>query len=73
MSMELYLTPRQSRPGEPGPYETKLAGAIEEIFGGGVHDLSGLVSGLNERGLFGPDGAAWTEQTFTTEMQRLGA
>jgi hypothetical protein len=71
--MEQYLNPRQSREGGPTPYETRLAGAVEEVFGTGVHDLAGLVGGLNDRGLFAPDGAAWTEQTFTTEMKRLGA
>ena len=71
--MDQYLNPRQSRPGEPGPYETRLAGAIEEVFGSGVHDLPGLVTGLNDRSLFAPDGAPWTEQTFTAEMRRLGA
>lgn len=71
--MDQYLNPRQSRAGDPGPYEIRLAGAIEEVFGSGVHDLPGLVSGLNDRGLFAPDGAAWTEQTFTAEMRRLGA
>ena len=71
--MDLYLNARQSRDGEPTPYETRLAGAVEEVFGSGVHDLSGLVAGLNERGLAAPDGAPWTEQSFTAEMQRLGA
>jgi hypothetical protein len=71
--MDQYLTVRQSRDGEPTPYEIRLAGAVEEVFGSGVHDLAGLVTGLNDRGLFAPDGASWTAQTFTAEMQRLGA
>lgn len=71
--MDQYLNIRQSRDGEPNPYEVRLAGAVEEVFGAGAHDLAGLVAGLNDRGLFAPDGAAWTEQTFTAEMQRLGA
>jgi hypothetical protein len=73
VTTDKYLDPRQSRDGEPTPYEARLAGAVEVVFGSGVHDLTGLVAGLNDQGLFAPDGAAWTEQTFTAEMQRLGA
>jgi hypothetical protein len=71
--MAPYLNPRQSRAGEPGPYETKLARAVEEVFGRSVHDLPGLVAGLAELGLYGPDGEPWTEATFTAELRRLGA
>jgi hypothetical protein len=71
--MELYLNPRQTRDGEPGSYEARLAQGIEKVFGTGTHDLPGLVAGLNGEGLFAPDGQAWTEKSFTAEMKRLGA
>jgi hypothetical protein len=66
-----YLVPLQARDREPTPYEVKLAGSIEEVFGSGRHDLHGLVTGLNDIGLLAPDGAQWTEDSFTAEMQRL--
>lgn len=68
-----YLSPSQSRQHPPTPYETKLAGAIEEIFGAGAHDLSALLAGLNGNGLTAPDGQPWTEENFAAEMRRLGA
>lgn len=70
---ETPLQPRQARPDEPTPYERKLAGAIEHVFGSGTHDLAGLVAGLNKLGVAAADGAPWTESTFTAEMKRLGA
>lgn len=68
-----HLEPRQSRGGQPSPYEVKLAGAIEEIFGRGTHDLTGLLAELDAAGLTAPDGRPWTEESFTSEMHRLGA
>ncbi|MYY06253.1 MULTISPECIES: recombinase-like helix-turn-helix domain-containing protein [unclassified Streptomyces] len=68
-----YLDPNQARTAEPTPYEKKLAAVIEEVFGGGAHDLPGLVAGLNARDVPAPDGSPWTEDTFRTEMRRLGA
>ena len=38
----------------------------------GIHDLEGLVAYLNQSGPRGPDGAAWTADTFQAEMARLG-
>ncbi len=66
-----YLEPFQARDTEPSPYEMKLAGAIEEVFGTGRHDLDGLVDGLNELGVPAPGGATWTAESFTTEIKRL--
>lgn len=68
-----YLVIHQSRDGDPSPYETKLAAAIEEIFARGVHDLPGLLAELNGNGHQSPDGTPWTEASFTAEMHRLGA
>lgn len=66
-----YLNPHQARTAEPTPYELKLAGAIEEVFGTGRHDLEGLVDGLNEMGVPAPGGDAWTAASYTTEIRRL--
>ncbi|QDQ89700.1 hypothetical protein FND50_02180 [Rhodococcus sp. WB9] len=70
--MSLYLQPRQSGTA-PTQYERKLAGAIEEVFGTGVHHLEGLVKGLNALGIHSPGGDAWTTDTFTDEIRRMGA
>lgn len=67
-----YLVKNQTRTADVAPYDEKLAGAIEEVFGSGRHDLPGLVDGLNELGLLAPDGEPWTEQTFTDEMRKRG-
>ena len=66
-----YLEPFQARDTEPSPYEMKLAGAIEEVFGTGRHDLEGLVDGLNELGVPAPGGTTWNAESFTTEIKRL--
>jgi hypothetical protein len=66
-----HLQPFQARTTDPTPYELKLAGALEEVFGSGRHDLAGVVDGLNELGVPAPGGAAWTTASFTTEIERL--
>lgn len=71
--MSLYLVEHQARSVPPTPYEVKLAGAIEEIFGSGRHDLEGLVDGLNQLGIHSPDGNPWTADTFSVEIARMGA
>lgn len=65
-----YLEVHQTHPEPITPYETKLSGAILEVFSGGTHDLAGLVAGLNSLGLAAPDGKEWTEESFRAEMQR---
>ncbi len=67
------LQPHQAGTREPNAYETKLAGAIEEVFGTGRHDLPGLVDGLNDMGVLGPGGEPWTEASFGDEIKQLGA
>jgi hypothetical protein len=69
---EQYLEVHQTRQGPPTPYEVKLAGAIEEIFGRGEHDLPGLVAGLNATGLVAPDGAPWSVERFVEQFGSLG-
>ncbi|MGW0021710.1 recombinase-like helix-turn-helix domain-containing protein [Rhodococcus sp. NPDC003382] len=71
--MDRYLKIHQARTADPTPYEVKLAKAIEAVFGSGVHHLEGLVKGLNDSGIHGPDGAEWTPESFTAEMHRIGA
>jgi hypothetical protein len=66
-----HLQPRQASPNAPTQYDLKLAGAIEEIFGTGRHDLVSLVDGLNELGVPAPGGDVWTPESFTTEIHRL--
>ncbi len=68
-----YLVVHQSTDHEPTSYELELAGAIEEVFATGVHDLAGLVEDLRCRGVRSPGGDEWTEESFRREMARLGA
>lgn len=69
---EQYLEVHQTHPEPISPYETKLSGAIMEVFGRGVHELPGLIDGLNAMGLNAPDGGHWNEENFRSEMRRLG-
>lgn len=55
------------------PYELKLARTLEEIFTHDGHELADVVGGLNARQVRTPSGEPWTEETFRTEMHRLGA
>jgi len=68
-----YLERCQTRTGPTPPYEQKLAGAIEEIFSRGHHDLATLVAELNAAKISAPDGRQWTEAAFVAQMQILGA
>lgn len=67
------LRPVQSRDTAPTAYEHTLAGAIEQVFSAGTHDLPGLVAGLNELEIAPPTGGSWTEASLRTELKRLGA
>ena len=68
-----YLDAHQTHPDPISPYEAKLSGAIMEVFGRGIHELPGLLDGLNAMGLNAPDGGLWNEENFRSEMRRLGA
>ncbi|HEX9464582.1 MAG TPA: recombinase-like helix-turn-helix domain-containing protein [Alphaproteobacteria bacterium] len=63
----------QTRAAAPTAYEDALGDALQAIFAEEIYELAGIVRRLNERGVKGPDGAAWTEASFTAEMARLGA
>jgi len=69
----LYNETHQSRSTEPTVFESLLGDSIERAFAQGIHDLEGLVAYLNQAGPGGPDGAAWTPETFSVEIARLGA
>ncbi|GAB2737479.1 hypothetical protein GCM10027174_08250 [Salinifilum aidingensis] len=71
--MPLNLEPVQSRTGPSTSYEEAFADELEDIYGRGIHDLGGVVAALNETGVRPPDGAEWTEETFTRELARFGA
>ena len=62
----------QTRASDPTPYEDALGKALAEIFAAEIYDLPGIVAKLNDKGLTTEDGAAWTEESFQSEMKRLG-
>ena len=64
---------RQCRDWAETPYTKVLGDALESLFDRSVHDLDGIVAGLNEAGVAPPDGGRWTAERFTAEMARLGA
>ena len=70
---EQYLVRWQSRDRDPTDYENALGDALEAAFADGVRELAELVERLNAIGVKAPDGTAWTEDSFRTEIKRLGA
>ena len=70
---EQYLEEHQSRRRAPTAYEVKLAGAIEEVFATGVHDLPGLVAGLAAIKVATRDGQPMTPERFLAEIRDLEA
>lgn len=62
----------QCRNWEETPYTKSLGDALEALFDRKVHDLDGIVAGLNEAGVTSPDGQPWTGDSFKAEMARLG-
>lgn len=63
----------QTRGEAPTEYEVALTDALEELFDKDIESLPDLVAALNDRGVFGPGGSPWTEDSFQTEIKRLGA
>ena len=63
----------QCRDWEETPYTKALGDALESLFDRNIHDLNGIVAGLNDAGVEPPDGGSWTAERFTAEMARLGA
>ena len=66
-----YLQPKQAQRRPPTNYEDLLGDAIERIFASGVHDLAGLVEGLNRQGTTTRAGEPWTEGNYGPEMAAL--
>jgi len=67
-----YLNPHQSRTHEATADELALAAAIELAFTDGATELEELVAAVNAQGVPAPDGTAWTVESFSAEMRRLG-
>ena len=65
--------PTSAATGEETPYTKALGDALESLFDRKIHDLDGVVAGLNDAGVEPPDGGSWTAERFTAEMARLGA
>jgi phenylpropionate dioxygenase-like ring-hydroxylating dioxygenase large terminal subunit len=55
------------------PYEDLLGDAVERLMGDLPWSATKFVAGLNQANVHGPNGQAWTEELFLTEMARLGA
>lgn len=68
-----YLEPHQARTRQPTAFEDLLGDSIERAYAAGHHELDALIGYLNKAGPIGPDGSAWTADTFQAEMARLGA
>lgn len=67
-----YMQPHQARKNPPTPYEDLLGDSIERAFAAGAQEPSDIVQHLNTYGPFAPNGLAWTEPMFRSEMKRLG-
>ena len=63
----------QTRATSPTDYENELGQALEKIFSDDVIELENIISRLNEMGVQTHSGDAWTEESFRSEMKRLGA
>jgi len=53
-------------------YRGALADALESVLDEGAETLADIVSGMNNLGVTAPDGRSWSEETFGSEMRRLG-
>ncbi len=63
----------QNRSAPPTDYENALGDAFEAVFERGATTAAEVVAGLNQIGFRTPDGQAWSEARFESEMARLGA
>jgi hypothetical protein len=67
-----YMQPHQARKNPPTPFEDLLGDSIERAYASGVMALPDMVQYLNTYGPFAPNGLAWSEDMFRSEMKRLG-
>ena len=70
---ERYLQPHQARQRPSTSFEDLLGDAIERAFGQGHWELDALVAYLNKSGPAGPNGQAWTAESFQQVIKTLGA
>jgi len=68
-----YLNPVQTRTHEVTAWQQELANAIESVFTKGAKEIDEVVAGLNKTRVRPPNGADWTEESFTALMRELGA
>jgi hypothetical protein len=54
-------------------YEKRLSSTLLAILSRKTHDLAGILAALNASEVRLPSGQAWTEESFSAEMERLGA
>ena len=69
---ERYFQPHQARQRPPTSFEDLLGDALERAFGAGHWELDALVAQLNKTGPLGPNGHAWTAETFQSTIKNLG-
>lgn len=62
----------QTRYKVPSAYEADFVQHLIQAFKDGHNELSSLVTALNTQGFRSESGLAWTTQSFSDEMQRLG-
>lgn len=62
----------QTRYKAPTVYEQDFVQYLIQAFSSGITELDELVQSLNQQGFRCESGEAWTSETFSAEMQRLG-
>jgi hypothetical protein len=68
----LYMEQWQAGSGDSTAYEAELGDALEEIFSKNIHEITGIVAALNDKGVKTPQGEVWTEENFPAMMAELG-
>jgi hypothetical protein len=62
---------RQTKPAPYPPDVIRFGDALESIMGEGIHDLDGIVAGLNARGIVAGGHVAWTAESFSAYVAEL--
>ena len=63
----------QHRARAPNDFESGLADTLMATFADEIHDLPGIVAGLNESSVANPGGGPWTEDAFASALRDLAA